>query len=195
MKFIQITVTFLWSRGVCNTGKTALWASRNPNSWPIKEISELIPQDHKCYFTYAHEEHYFPFTAGKCHFELESPSLKFRTFPQGFFPTSSPPPVFLVFLLSLPVVLYFVSFRPYTLMEGILLLWIYESKCILQRIPAGIICPLTLFNLYYWHIQGCLTPTRKKTQKTTHINLQKCVLTCLLKMKMDVLWEITWVLL
>lgn len=108
----------------------------------------------------------------------------------------SPPPVFLAFSLSFPVVLYFVSFRLYTLMEGILLLWIYESKCILQRIPGGIICPLTLFNLYYWHIQGCLTPTRKKKKtQTTHINLQKCVLTCLLKMKMDVLWEITWVLL
>lgn len=65
--------------------------------------------------------------------------------------------------------LYFVSFRPYILMEGILLLWIYESKCILQWIPGGIICPLTLFNLYYWHIQGCLTPTRRKKNQSTLI--------------------------
>lgn len=54
-------------------------------------------------------------------------------------------------------------------MEGILLLWIYESKCILQWIPGGIICPLTLFNLYYWHIQGCLTPTRRKKNQSTLI--------------------------
>jgi len=46
------------------------------------------------------------------------------------------------------LLLYLRSFTLYTLMEGILLLCIYESKCILQRISGGIICPLTLFNLY-----------------------------------------------